>query len=164
MVRPSREIRWVLIPAIAGLVLGLSGAFIHKQVSRPKDEQPNAIEPAPKPKPGQLKAAILLARLRTEPARHEEYARQLVAELDRSGLTLSDIGTTEAEIEQWRVRGHKATAQHWLKHLRRGGPETHAFARNVRRELEQGGLTLAEISTSEAELTALVLPAALAAD
>ncbi|MBU0722145.1 hypothetical protein KKA93_01655 [Patescibacteria group bacterium] len=81
-----------------------------------------------------------------------EYLRE---EVQKGGLTLEDIETSEEELEELRVRSCKALAQEWLKHLRFRTDYYDSFLEYLREEVQKGGLTLEDIETSEEELEEL---------
>jgi len=103
------------------------------------------------------------------------YANAIVQinfNLNMAGLTLRDVGTSDAEIAQLRVNCHKQTAEGLLRRLREApclrresasrrnfteGPicEDSTFYDWLHEELRGGGLTLAQIGSSEAEIASL---------
>ena len=70
-------------------------------------------------------------------------------------LPLAEIGTSEAELEELRIKGCKTAAQMSLDHLRRGTDRYDVFQRTIREQLRFGGLILADIGTTEEELASL---------
>jgi hypothetical protein len=85
--------------------------------------------------------------------------RWLRRNLQNGGLTLEDIGTSEKELRQLRVEGCKIAAKLWLNALRREPDQYDNHLRWLRRNLQNGGLTLEDIGTSEKELRQLRLAA-----
>ncbi len=73
----------------------------------------------------------------------------------KANFTLADIGTSEEELEQLRIKGCKTAAQTCLDDLREGSIEYRLHLSKFRELVRQGGLTLAEFPTSEVELESL---------
>lgn len=108
-------------------------------------------------------AKLYLQRLATGTELYELTLKQLRQELEKGGLTVSDIETTDAELEEYRVEGCKTAAQIWLNLLREQGPEAVGAKNHVnflRRELHNGGLSVSEIGTTDAELASFTKLAA----
>jgi len=100
-------------------------------------------------------AKLYFERLASGTELYELTLKQLRLELEKGGLTLTDIETTEAELEEFRVEGCKTAALIWLNLLREQGSGAVGSTNHVnflRSELHKGGLTLADIDTTDAEL------------
>lgn len=70
----------------------------------------------------------------------------------KANFTLADIGTSEEELEQLRIKGCKTAAQMCLEHLRRGSDRDVVFLEQLRNQLRLGNLSLVDIGTNAAEL------------
>ncbi len=108
-------------------------------------------------------AKLYLERLAAGTELYELSLKQIRHELEKGGLTVSDIETTEAELEKYRVEGCKTAALIWLGLLREQGAGAVGSANHVnflRRELQKGGLSLADINTTEDELASFTKLAA----
>lgn len=84
--------------------------------------------------------------------------------LEANSLTLSDVGTSEDELEQFRVNGLKDLAKEILSDLRdEHEPNLDPDRDIVRMQkcLEEAGLTLADIGTDEDELSRFHIPSSL---
>ncbi len=106
------------------------------------------------------------ARYRLESLRldHMNYDMESLNErLERGGLNLADIGTSKEELEELRIKGCKARAQNLLSSIRRccsiGHVNPLIFEQNyrgmlndIRRNIKEGSLSLADIGTSEEEI------------
>lgn len=66
-------------------------------------------------------------------------------------LTLTDIGTSEKELEELRVKCHKASAINWLGSLRTRTNKVQIIG-FIREDVRKGGFALVDIGTSEEEL------------
>jgi uncharacterized membrane protein len=77
------------------------------------------------------------------------YVREEAA---KGNLSLADIGTSEEELAQLRVKGCMTAAQEWLGFLRNGASDYDLLIEYVREEATKGNLSLADIGTSEEEL------------
>mgnify|MGYP001558348729 CR=1 FL=1 len=83
--------------------------------------------------------------------------------LKNGGLSLSDIGISEKEIEELRVKACSRSAEMWLDSLRNkpSGGYRHndgaAYLFHLREELKNGGLSLSDIGTDEKELASFIL-------
>ncbi|MFH1183048.1 MAG: hypothetical protein V1690_02190 [Candidatus Moraniibacteriota bacterium] len=73
----------------------------------------------------------------------------------KGGFSLSEIGTSEAELEELRIKGHKASAIKTLDYLRKGSITPSFDLRELVRDIVEGGLTLSDIGTSKEELEIL---------
>ncbi|MBI2022965.1 hypothetical protein HYT01_00170 [Candidatus Giovannonibacteria bacterium] len=101
-------------------------------------------------------AQKLLNYLRTEVSGYELNLILLRQEVEKGGFPLAAIGTSEEELEEFRVSGCKVDSQELLEVLRRGGEEYDpALPDAIRNAVERGGLALTDIGTSEEELRAL---------
>jgi hypothetical protein len=78
-----------------------------------------------------------------------EYVRQ---EALKGNFSLADIGTSEEELEELRVKGCMTVAQESLGFLRNGTSQYDLFIEYVRKEARKGNFSLADIGTSEEEL------------
>ncbi len=76
-------------------------------------------------------------------------------ELRKGSLSFADIGTSEEELEELRVKGCKIAAQELLGFLRSGTDQYDFFIGLVREEARRGNFSLADIGTSEEELEEL---------
>jgi hypothetical protein len=101
-------------------------------------------------------ATYKLDNLRRGTSNYGGELRALRQQLTNGGLTLADIGTSEEELEQLRVLGCKTVATNHLNNLRRGSSSLDYELRGLRQQLTNGGLTLADIGTSEEELESLL--------
>jgi hypothetical protein len=73
--------------------------------------------------------------------------------LKAAGLTLADIGATEATLEAGRMRGCKMLAQMCLQKLRHGTIMYKTYLRSLRFYLNEGKLSFADISTTAFEVS-----------
>ena len=96
-----------------------------------------------------------LERLRSGTSYWESFLQYLRNNLQKAGLTLKDIGTSEKELEKLRIKGCKTSAQKWLEYLRSGTDQYESFLRYLLEEVKEGGFTLKDIGTSEEELKKL---------
>lgn len=72
------------------------------------------------------------------------------------GFSLADIGTSEEELHNLRVNGHKTIAQKWLGRLRAGHNEHPLrLAGYIHWHAKKGVFSLADIGASEEELSRL---------
>ena len=79
-----------------------------------------------------------------------------IRDIVREGkLSLTDIGTSEEELEQLRVKGCKVAALKWLGFLRNITGHHNSFVAFLREEVHNGSLSLADLGTSEEELASL---------
>jgi hypothetical protein len=95
-----------------------------------------------------------------EPLRHgtflyESFIANVREEAQKGNLSLADIGTSEKELEELRIKGCKVAARDWLSHLRRGTDHYDLNIALVRNEAQKGSFTLEDIDTSEDELEKL---------
>lgn len=97
----------------------------------------------------------VLEKLRKGTSIYEFYLKLLRLGLEQGGLSLSDVGTSEEELEALRVKGCKIAARGALKNLRSGTDDYRFNLNRLRRELEKGGLVLSDIGTTEEELARL---------
>lgn len=79
--------------------------------------------------------------------------RYLYRDLRKGGLSLVDIGTSEEELTELCVKGCRIRAKMWFNALRTGLGEPNAMVKLIRDDLRKGGLSLADIGTSEEELS-----------
>jgi hypothetical protein len=96
-----------------------------------------------------------LSYLREGVQEYESFTRYVREEVRNAGLTLADVGTSEEELKQLWVKGSKVAANAWLSRLRAGTDQYEPFIAYLRDEIRNGGLTLADIGTSETELNQL---------
>jgi hypothetical protein len=96
-----------------------------------------------------------LEYLRSGTGHYDTFLKYLREEVQRGGLTLEDVGTSEEELEQLRIKYFKANAQYWLEYLRSGTGHYDLSLKYLREEVQKGGLTLEDIGTSEKELEEL---------
>ena len=105
-----------------------------------------------------IAAKEYLVSLRKGISEYASYLDLLRFELERGGLTLRHIGTSERELERLRIKGCKLAAKEYLASLRKGNLTPYSRFLDyihLRRELEEGGLTPTDIGTSESELKEL---------
>jgi len=102
-----------------------------------------------------VQAQKWLEHLRSGTDQYESFLKYLHEEVQKGGFTLKDIGTSEEELEQLRVKGCKTSAQKWLEYLRSGADQYDSFLKYLREEVQKGGLTLKDIGTSKEELEKL---------
>ena len=76
--------------------------------------------------------------------------------VSRGIFSFADIGTSKKEIEELRIKGCQIAACGRLEHLRRGAALRSTFVDLIRREVQEGNLSLADIGTSEKELTSFL--------
>lgn len=78
--------------------------------------------------------------------------------LDLAGLGLADIGTSEDELQDAFITGNKSSAKHWLKAAkeRYTTQDVSREIAQVRSRLKEAKLSLADIDSSEEELTSLL--------
>lgn len=81
-----------------------------------------------------------------------QFLREEIAD---GGLTLEDIGTSEKELEEFRIKIHRFSAKKYLEYLRDGTEQYKNYLQFLREEIAEGGLTLEDIGTSEEELSRL---------
>lgn len=95
-----------------------------------------------------------LGILRNGSPDHQSFAKYLRQDAQEGGFTLEEIGTSEDELEKLRILGCKMSAESWLRILRRGheGNANKSYMRYLRQDIQEGGLTLEDIGTSEDEL------------
>lgn len=103
----------------------------------------------------EVEAQEWLNYLRDGTDMYDSFIGHLRKEIDRGNLSLADIGTSEEELEQLRVKGCKVSAQNWLSYLRDGVDAYDFFVGRLRKEVSKGNLSLADIGTSEEELEQL---------
>lgn len=72
--------------------------------------------------------------------------------LKAGDLCLADIGTTEAELEENRVRGCKTLALHWLEKLRDGTITYKTTITSLCNTLFEGSLHPEDIGSSDREI------------
>lgn len=71
-------------------------------------------------------------------------------------LSLADIGTSEAEIAELTMKGHKPAAEQWLALLRgMHGVSSKTFLVYLLEEVRLGQLSFADIGTTKAEMRQL---------
>ncbi len=95
-----------------------------------------------------------LEYLRRGSSEHQSFAKYLRQDAQEGGFTLEEIGTSEKELEKLRILGCKINAVKWLGILRGGhvSSSNRSIVGYLRREIQEGGLTLEEIGTDEDEL------------
>ena len=86
--------------------------------------------------------------------RHERLIDSIRTKARKGDFSLTDIGTSEDELEKLLVKGSKVTARMWLDELRSDSSiERHeALIDCIREEAISGNFSLADIGTSEDEL------------
>lgn len=98
----------------------------------------------------------LLYFLRVGTPDYERSLQELDCEMQKSRLSLDEVGTSEVELEALRIQGCGVVARDKLAWLR---SSDHMDAANsiprIRTELHKGGLSLADIGTNEEELERL---------
>ena len=97
-----------------------------------------------------------LNHLRAGTSQYDAFIGYVREEARKGNLSLADIGTSEEELEELRVKGCATAANQWLNHLRAGTSQYDAFIGYVREEARKGNLSLADIGTSEEELSSFV--------
>lgn len=99
-----------------------------------------------------------LRLLRTGTRFYENYLQYLANDVRNGGFTLSDIGTSDEELERLRVMGCKAKAQHGLSLLRRDPVyfDCTYIIYWIREELASGNLSLSDINTTEEEFASIL--------
>ncbi|MFC1733573.1 hypothetical protein ACFL6I_25015 [candidate division KSB1 bacterium] len=106
------------------------------------------------------RAGELLERLRSGDSKTPVIdLSTLFGDLNQSGLTPEDIGTTEAELEQMRIAGFKQQATEQLARLRESkseGKPKRVHLLLLESYLSRGGLTPEDIGTTQTELEMLV--------
>ena len=88
-----------------------------------------------------------------------ELLEKLRHEIEVGGLTLSDVGTSEEELEGFRIGYYKTATQKWLRQLREDGEdydltgyEVTELLKKLYHEIKVRGLTLSDAGTSQGEL------------
>lgn len=78
--------------------------------------------------------------------------------LDLAGLRLTDIGTSEDELQAAFITGNKSSAKHWLKAAkeRYTTQDVRGEISQIRNRLSEAKLSLADIDSSEGELASLL--------
>jgi hypothetical protein len=97
-------------------------------------------------------AAQDLASLRSGTVSYRYFTESFRRELALAGLTLEDFKMSEAKLRELQVIGAKHSAKLYLTHLRQGTSSYKFFMRGLREEMKAGGLTPADIGSSEFEL------------
>ena len=105
-------------------------------------------------------AAMYLGYLRKGTTQYDSFISYLRREVQNGGFSLADIGTSEEEIAELRIKGCKTYALHFLALLRNGTTQYDSFISYLRREVQNGGFSLAAIGTSEGELAGVPVKAA----
>ena len=103
----------------------------------------------------EVEAQKWLNYLRDGTSEYETVLGHLRGEVRKGNLLLADIGTSEEELKQLRVKGCKVSAQKWLSYLRQGNGSYEECINLLRIEVRKGNLLLADIGTSEEELKQL---------
>lgn len=103
-----------------------------------------------------LSAADWLQRLRNG-GDYEHDEEQLAICLDKEKRTLADIGSSKEELMQLFIRERRNSAVNRLKLLRDGGYNYAYYHDKMLKDLEDAGLTLADIGTSDDELFQLLV-------
>lgn len=96
-----------------------------------------------------------LRYLRQSPECYDEFVIRVRGVAEEGSLSLAEIGTSEKELEELRVKGCKIRAQERLGYLRDVNlfpPLRGPFVDYIREEIHKGGLSFADIGTSEMEL------------
>lgn len=93
-----------------------------------------------------------LTYLRRGTGEYRSFLECFRREVRKGSLSLEKLGTSEEELECLRVLGCKTAAIQWLECIRRGTKQYESCLEYLRRELKAGGLSLADIDTSEEEL------------
>ncbi|HJO89851.1 MAG: hypothetical protein QGH85_01025 [Candidatus Pacebacteria bacterium] len=88
------------------------------------------------------------------------YARHFQIEslrknLERGGLSLTDIGTSKKELEELFIEGCKLRAQRYIRWIREKPSQYPTWIKRLRERLKEGDLSLDDIGTSEEELRSL---------
>jgi hypothetical protein len=89
-----------------------------------------------------------------------EEIKKIRESLTQGNLSLADIGTTEEELQLCFKTGHKDSAKSWLRMARepRDVHDVSLAIANVRSRISEANLTLADVDTSEKELSDLLSP------
>lgn len=95
--------------------------------------------------------------LRGGTEQYDSYIACIREEARDNNLSLEDIGTSEAELEELRFLGCKTAAREWLRFLRNGTRQYESFLAYFRQEVADGNFSLADFGTSEKELEKLRL-------
>lgn len=91
----------------------------------------------------------------------ESFIDYLKRDCTDGGFSLADVGTNENELRALRIRCYREKAARRLEYLRRGCSSfTSDFVGYLKRDCAEGGLSLADVGTSEEELARLVRAAA----
>ncbi len=102
-----------------------------------------------------ISAQRWLKDLREGTELYSSYHRFLLKRVKAGGFSLADIGTSEEELEELRVKSHKDCAQRFLNGLREGTEFYNSYLYFLQEEVEDGGFSFADIGTSEEELKEL---------
>ena len=81
------------------------------------------------------------------------HIRKLAA---RGKFSLADIGTSEEELEQLRIKGCIADATKWLNSLRMDNDQKDWIVRHIRELAIRGNFLLVDIGTNEEELSSFL--------
>jgi len=102
---------------------------------------------------------FFLGRLRdTRLHSYDESLKRLRKEVSKGGFTFEAVGTSEEELRTLRLNCSKATAQNWLRLLRKPMLDHYDdYLERLRKEVSKGGFTLETIGTSEEKLRELRL-------
>lgn len=87
-----------------------------------------------------------------------EEIKSIRENLALAGLSLSDIGTSEEELHSCFITGNKSSAEHWLRVAKERYKTQNVSNEigHIRSRLDEAKLTLADIGSSEEELTSLL--------
>lgn len=126
-----------------------AGVFSLSDIGTSEEELEQLLERA------RMDAALYwLTQLRKEPSNSAiHHVREA---LTKSGLSLTDIGTSEEELEQLRVKGCMDSALYWLTQLRKD-PVDNWNQRFMQDSLKQGGFSIADMDMSAEEIETIVV-------
>lgn len=85
----------------------------------------------------------------------EDYSiilRNIQVQVQKGGFTLEDIGTSEQELEELRVKCSRILAQKYLESLRLGVIDPELYIDYLETGVQRGRFTLKEMETNEEEL------------
>jgi len=119
-------------------------------------------------------AYVWLLFLRSGTRYYKKYLAKIRYGADKGFFSLANIGTSEQELEKLRIKGCKPRAKEWLHLLECNAMAYSRFSQEeinqtgmsvddrfdfilgyLRKELESGGLSLADIDMDEEELEAM---------
>lgn len=102
-------------------------------------------------------AHMCLDRLRASDAPHDRLIDYVRGVARAGDLSFADIGTSREELAGLRLKGYKAEAREWVDHLRRGSVISCPSVDHILEYVREKNLSLADIGTSEEELSELMV-------